>query len=90
MEILEQFSETRPVLGITELSDATGINKSIVHKILQTLMEGALIARDSETRRYRLGSGEKQIQLFYEYIARGVFKTDGLIDRKSTRLNSSH
>jgi DNA-binding IclR family transcriptional regulator len=57
LEILEQFSETRPVLGITELSDATGINKSIVHKILQTLMEGALIARDSETRRYRLGSG---------------------------------
>jgi DNA-binding IclR family transcriptional regulator len=57
LDILNQFSETRPVLGITELSKATGINKSIVHKILQSLMEGDLIARDTETRRYRLGSG---------------------------------
>ncbi len=57
LDILDQFSETRPVLGITELSKVTGINKSIVYKILQTLMEGELIARDSETRRYRLGSG---------------------------------
>ncbi len=27
-------------------------------------------------------TGEKQIQLFYEYIARGVFKTDGLITHR--------
>jgi DNA-binding IclR family transcriptional regulator len=57
LTVLNQFSETRPVLGITDLSKATGINKSIVHKILQSLMEGDLIARDTETRRYRLGSG---------------------------------
>tara|TARA_B100002003_G_scaffold199607_1_gene190645 strand:+ start:374 stop:1132 length:759 start_codon:yes stop_codon:yes gene_type:complete len=55
--ILNQFSNARPVWGVTELSAATGINKSIVHKILASLIEGDLIARDPENRRYRLGSG---------------------------------
>ena len=57
LDVLDQFTETRPVLGITEISQATGINKSIVHKILSTLMDSDLIARDSDTRRYRLGPG---------------------------------
>ena len=57
LDVLDQFTETRPVLGITEISHATGINKSIVHKILGTLMESDLIARDADTRRYRLGPG---------------------------------
>jgi len=55
--LLEQFSESQPVWGVTELSNSTGINKSIVHKILATLMDGDLISRDSESRRYRLGPG---------------------------------
>ncbi len=43
--------------GITELSVKSGLNKSVVHRIMDTLVYNDLAERDPETSRYRLGWG---------------------------------
>jgi DNA-binding IclR family transcriptional regulator len=45
-----------PELGTNEIARRTGINASTVSRILATLAEGALVAYNEETGRYRLGS----------------------------------
>ena len=43
--------------GITELSTASGLNKSVVHRIMDTLLYNGLVEKDHDTSRYRLGWG---------------------------------
>lgn len=44
-------------VGITEISKMTGMNKSVVHRILETLLYNGLIEKDTESSKYRLGWG---------------------------------
>jgi IclR family acetate operon transcriptional repressor len=55
--ILESFDETRLHLGVTELSQLTGLDKSTVYRLLSALQQGSLIERDAETAKYHLGFG---------------------------------
>ncbi len=55
--ILEAFDDTRPTLGVTEISQLTGLDKSTVYRLLNALVQGGLIAQDAETSRYHLGMG---------------------------------
>lgn len=55
--ILEVFDDTRPTLGVTEIGQLTGIDKSTVYRLLNALLQGGLIAQDAETSRYHLGMG---------------------------------
>ncbi len=41
--------------GVSELSDALGIGKSTVHRLLDTLQYYGYIEKSEETNRYRLG-----------------------------------
>lgn len=43
--------------GITELSVKSGLNKSVVHRIMDTLLYNGLVEKDPDTSRYRLGWG---------------------------------
>lgn len=43
--------------GITELSQKSGLNKSVVHRIMDTLLYNGLVEKDPDTSRYRLGWG---------------------------------
>ena len=43
--------------GITDLSVRSGLNKSVVHRIMDTLLYNGLVEKDPETSRYRLGWG---------------------------------
>lgn len=44
-------------MGITELSEMSGLNKSVVHRIMDTLLFYDIIEKDPNTSRYRLGWG---------------------------------
>ncbi|MDV8071311.1 IclR family transcriptional regulator [Rhodococcus sp. IEGM 1366] len=54
-DVLLAFLEESP-LGVTALARKLGISKSVVHRILQTLVDhGGLLVHDPVTRTYRLG-----------------------------------
>lgn len=57
MAILQTFDETRPELGVTELSQLTGLDKSTVYRLLSALQQGGLIEKDPDTAKYHLGLG---------------------------------
>lgn len=54
--ILDCFSVDKPVLGVVEISQTTGINPSTVSRILTTLANKQCVEKDPETGRYRLGN----------------------------------
>ncbi len=53
--ILKAFSPEEPELGLAELSRRLNMPKSTVARLLHTLEEEGLVARDPETGLYRLG-----------------------------------
>mgnify|MGYP000369888024 CR=1 FL=1 len=53
--ILKAFSLEKPERGVNELSRELGLHKSTASRLMQTLAEGGLLARNPETDRYRLG-----------------------------------
>jgi DNA-binding IclR family transcriptional regulator len=53
--LLDQFGPNEQVLGASELSRATGLNKGTVHRLAKALVSLGLLEQDEETRRYRLG-----------------------------------
>lgn len=55
VDILEAFLDGRPDLGVSELSRELGWPKSVVHRILATLVEAGFVSADPASRRYRLG-----------------------------------
>lgn len=57
IRILQEFSDDRPELGITELSARLGLAKSTVFRLMRTLTETNLVVRDGQSRKYRLGLG---------------------------------
>jgi IclR family pca regulon transcriptional regulator len=53
--ILSSFSETRPVLGIADLSRAVDLNRSTTYRYVATLAKLGYLRQDPETRKYSLG-----------------------------------
>ena len=54
-DILAQFTNDEPVLGITEISNRTALNKGTVYRILLTLETLGYVRRDYNASKYRLG-----------------------------------
>lgn len=58
LAVLESFSvASRPLLGVTEISELVGLHKSTVSRMLTGLAESGYVQRDDATGRYRLGLG---------------------------------
>ena len=53
--ILKSFSHEKPERGVNELSRELGLHKSTVSRLMKTLVDGGLLSRSPETKRYRLG-----------------------------------
>ena len=53
--ILKSFSIEMPERGVGELGRELGLHKSTASRLMQTLQRGGLLARNPETKRYRLG-----------------------------------
>jgi IclR family acetate operon transcriptional repressor len=57
MAILQAFDEKQQELGVTELGQRTGLDKSTVYRLLNALQQGGLIAQNAVTTKYHLGFG---------------------------------
>ncbi|BBX35860.1 IclR family transcriptional regulator [Mycolicibacterium mageritense DSM 44476 = CIP 104973] len=57
LRVLESFSITEPVLGVTEIARKVDLHKSSVSRILATLEKAGYVERDNSTGRFRLGLG---------------------------------
>lgn len=58
LAVLEAFSmSSRPLLGVTEISEIVGLHKSTVSRMLAGLTGAGYVQRDADTGRYRLGLG---------------------------------
>jgi DNA-binding IclR family transcriptional regulator len=55
LAVLEAFSAERPELGVTELSQALGLGKSTVHRLLASLAARGYVRKNPHTERYCLG-----------------------------------
>jgi DNA-binding IclR family transcriptional regulator len=55
MRMLDMFETEGPELRLTDLSDRLGISKPQALRMASTLEQGGYLARDPETKRYRLG-----------------------------------
>lgn len=51
---MREFSQDDPELGVTELSSRTGLSKSTVHRIIQTLCKEHVLQKNKNTRKYHL------------------------------------
>lgn len=57
MAVLRCFSPDRLTLGVVEIAEEIGMNKSSVSRMLTTLEAEELVERDPATKKYRLGLG---------------------------------
>ncbi len=55
LAILTTFTEEDPRLGITELATKLQLNKSTVHRYVQTLKTLGYLEQDAKSKKYRLG-----------------------------------
>jgi DNA-binding IclR family transcriptional regulator len=55
LEVLSAFRDGYRDLGVSELGNRLGLDKAVVHRLLQSLAEYRFIERDPNTRRYRVG-----------------------------------
>lgn len=53
--VLRAFSVQERELGVSDLARRLGLAKSVVHRLLRTLVEERLLEQDADTGRYRLG-----------------------------------
>lgn len=57
IDVLRCFTVEHPLLGVTEIAVQVGLHKSSISRILATLEQEHIVARDEKTRKYRLGLG---------------------------------
>lgn len=55
IRVLNCFTAQQPELGVTEISNMLGLQKSTVHNILSTFELEGFVEQDPQTRKYRLG-----------------------------------
>ncbi len=59
------FLAKRKSVGVTELADALGINKSTAFRILDTFLEANMVEKNKETLKYKLGPAILQLSEQY-------------------------
>ncbi len=55
LRVLECFNVQNPELGVTQISEKLGLNKSNVHDILNVFVHAGYIERNEDTSHYRIG-----------------------------------
>ncbi|MET0866853.1 MAG: IclR family transcriptional regulator [Pseudorhodoplanes sp.] len=66
LAVLQLFPRSKPAKTLAELAAGLGLSRSATYRLVYTLEADGFIARDSETRRYRLTS--KALDLGFEYL----------------------
>lgn len=57
IQVLRCFTAENSLLGVTEIANQVGLNKSTVSRMLATLEQDRIVEQDEETRKFRLGLG---------------------------------
>ncbi|WP_411676098.1 IclR family transcriptional regulator [Caproicibacter sp.] len=55
LQILLALSATNKYMGISEVTDITGLSGSTLHRILQELLECGFVTKDEQQKKYRIG-----------------------------------
>ncbi len=55
LEVLQAVGESAEGVTVADVCQATGLDRAVVHRLLGTLDAMEMVARDPDTRRYRLG-----------------------------------
>lgn len=66
LALLQLFPRSKPAKTLAELAAGLGLSRSATYRMVYTLEADGFIARDAETRRYRLTS--KALDLGFEYL----------------------
>lgn len=66
LALLQLFPRSKPAKTLAELAAGLGLSRSATYRLVYTLEADGFIARDVETRRYRLTS--KTLDLGFEYL----------------------
>ncbi len=66
LAVLQLFPRSKPAKTLAELAAGLGLSRSATYRLVYTLEADGFIARDSDTRRYRLTS--KTLDLGFEYL----------------------
>jgi len=73
MQILRVFDRERSVMGLSEIVEASGLDKSSVQRFTFTLHALGYLRKDDSTRKYRLSP--RVLELGFAYL-----QTDGLVE----------
>ena len=57
IRLLKLFTAATPEMGLFEISQRAGLNKTTTHRLLQALSSEAMVERDESHGTYRLGAG---------------------------------
>lgn len=64
--VLILFAESpEPTLGVTEIAQATGLSKGVIHRLLNAMADSGLVELVESNRRYRLGPLALSLGLAY-------------------------
>jgi DNA-binding IclR family transcriptional regulator len=78
--ILRELGSGHPRLGVTELSERLSLAKATVYGLLRSLEADALVERDHETGKYRLGPALLQMgNAYLEAELRAIAPVGGLL-----------
>lgn len=86
LRVLEAFISHDSELGVLELSRMLDLDKSVIHRILTTLVRRRFLEQDPETRRYRVGL--RAWELGRRYFAE--HQLEQLAEQELTRVVRQH
>ncbi len=86
LRVLEAFLSDDEALGVLELSRQLDLDKSVIHRILSTLVARRFLEQDPSTRRYRVGL--RVWELGQRYMSGQLLKD--LAEKELTRMIATH
>jgi IclR family transcriptional regulator, KDG regulon repressor len=86
LRVLEAFLGDEGQIGVLELSRQLGLDKSVIHRILSTLVARRFLEQDPVSRRYQVGL--RIWELGQRYLAGQILKD--VAEKELTRMISEH
>jgi len=83
LSLLTFFSQTRPEIGLSDLTRLSGMNKATVYRLLSELQEGGFVEQAGNDRAYRLGPEVLRLAALREAAVPILTVSRGVLDRLS-------
>ena len=83
LSLLTFFTQTRPEIGLSDLTRLSGMNKATVYRLLTELQEGGFVEQAGSDRAYRLGPEVLRLAALREAAVPILTVSRGVLDRLS-------